>query len=176
MPVLFDTNFLVPLLDPATKVDPSLKAKLLYLVEQISEAGDRIIIPTPALSELLIGAGAAMGEYINILNGSRCFRIAPFDQRAAIELAAWHSSAISAGDKRDGSTEPWQKVNFDKQIVAIAKVEGVGVIYSHDTDIYRHAAKIGIKVLTLADLVEPPMTAQIELELDPRFPGTSDGE
>ena len=48
----------------------------------------------------------------------------PFGTRAAVEAAAAHREAMLAGDKREGSSASWAKVKFDRQIVAIAKVEG----------------------------------------------------
>ncbi len=48
-------------------------------------------------------AGDAGPAYLKLLNGSRCFRIESFDERAAIELAAMTHDAIAAGDLRAGS-------------------------------------------------------------------------
>ena len=55
--------------------------------DQLSSAGEKIVIPTPALSEALVFSGAAMTDYLQVLNEQRCFRIAAFDQKAAIEAA-----------------------------------------------------------------------------------------
>jgi predicted nucleic acid-binding protein len=58
--------------------------------------------------------------------------VVPFDTRAAIELAVMTRNAIDQGDKRGGVDAPWNKVKFDRQIVAIAKVAGATTIYSDD--------------------------------------------
>ena len=66
-------------------------------------------------------------------------------------------SAIDKGDKRGetpGST--WAKVNFDRQIIAIAKSNGATAIYSEDEDIRRHARAANIPVMTVAELPLPP--------------------
>ncbi|GLR85843.1 hypothetical protein GCM10007857_25540 [Bradyrhizobium iriomotense] len=112
-------------------------------------------MPTPALSEVLIGAGDAAPSYLDILNKSARFKIAPFGSRAAVEAAARHREAIQAGDKREGSAG-WAKVKFDRQIIAIAKVEGAERIYSEDSDVIRLGKAEGFQVYRLEDLEEPP--------------------
>jgi hypothetical protein len=73
--------------------------------------------------KILVRAGDAGPEYLDILNKSASFRIVPFDQRAAVEVAAALREAIDAGYKKGGTQSPWAKVKFDRQIVAIAKLQ-----------------------------------------------------
>jgi hypothetical protein len=47
-------------------------------------------------------------------------------------------------------------VKFDRQIVAIAKVEGAERIYSNDGDIQRYGKADGLQVIRLEDLESPP--------------------
>ena len=47
-------------------------------------------------------------------------------------------------------------MKFDRQIVAIAKVEGAERIYSNDGDIARYAKAEGLEVIRLQDLPDPP--------------------
>ena len=61
------------------------------------------------------------------------------------------------GDKKEGSLN-WSKVKFDRQIVAIARVEGAELIYSNDNDIKRLGASDGIEVIMLDALELPPAT------------------
>lgn len=122
-------------------------------------------MPTPALSEVLIGAGDAAALYLDIINRSARFKIVPFGARAAVEAAAAHRDALRADDKREGSDSSWTKVKFDRQIVAIAKVEGADIIYSTDVDIARFAARNDLEVVTLEQLPFPPETLQGELSL-----------
>ena len=44
-----------------------------------------------------------MADYLDALTGKVCFRVAPFDERAAVELAAMTKDALSAGDLRAGT-------------------------------------------------------------------------
>jgi predicted nucleic acid-binding protein len=150
MPVVFDTSFLVPLLDPQIK-GQAIDERIIYLLQTLDNGRIKIIIPTPALSEVLIGAGNAAPQYLEILNRSSRFRIVPFGTRTAVEAAAAHREAIRSGDKKEGASD-WQKVKFDRQIIAIARVENADRIYSNDRDIERFGRTINIAVWKLDDL------------------------
>lgn len=134
--VVFDASFLIPLLDPQVKGTGDVDARLSYLIKTLEAQNEKIVVPTPALSEVLIGAGDAAPQYLEILNKSSRFRIGVFGERAAVEAAARHRESMKQGDKKEGSTS-WAKVKFDRQIVAIAAVEGASRIYSNDDDIKR---------------------------------------
>lgn len=168
MLVVFDASFLVPLLDPTVQ-GGTVDARIRHLMKTLEAAKTQIIVPTPALSEVLIGAGDAAPQYLEILNKSARFKIAPFGERAAVEAAASHCEAIIAGNKKEGAAS-WSKVKFDRQIVAIAKVEGAGRIYSNDADIVRLGARDGIEVITLEQLPLSPEDRQGVLDLVPTDP------
>jgi len=107
-----------------------------HLVTHLEQNRTKIIIPTPALSEILVRAGAAGPEYLAQINSQSVFRIVAFDERDAVEVAAMTRKAIdSSGDKRGGVDGTWNKIKYDRQIVAIAKVEGVTALYSDDLGI-----------------------------------------
>lgn len=157
-----------PPLDPATgKPVENAEARIANLIETLGEERTQIVIPTPALSELLVGAGAGASELVSRLTRSATFRIAPFDTRAAIELAEITRTAIGSGDKRGGVDAPWNKIKFDRQIVAIAKVAGASAIYSDDRDLRTFAEQQGIVVVALADLPVPSAARQTELPFYP---------
>jgi hypothetical protein len=130
--------------------------RVANLVNEITQSNERIILPTPVLSEILVRAGAAGPRYLQEVTKSIRFKVAPFDTRAAIEVAAMLRKAFGKKDKKDGSRGTWAKVNFDRQIVAISKVEGSHTIYSDDTDLGKFARKAGLKVVTLRELDVPP--------------------
>jgi len=153
--VVFDTSFLIKLLDPKVKGKGDVDARLAYLIVQLDKRGDDIVVPTPALSEVLIGAGDAASTYLDIIHKTARIRIAPFGERAAVEAAARHRAAISAGNKKEG-TANWAKVKYDRQIVAIANVERADGIYGEDSDVMRLGIAQGLKVLRLVDLDDPP--------------------
>jgi predicted nucleic acid-binding protein len=173
--VVFDATTLLYLLDPEAKAPTDsetgepvsrVKDQIRYLVGELEKRKETIIVPTPALSELLVRADEAGPAYLEILNRHAAFKIVDFDQRAAVEVAAATREALAAGDKRGGSDSPWAKIKFDRQIIAIARVEGASTIYSDDGDIVRFAKDFGIAVIRVCDLRIPPEDAQQSLPLD----------
>ena len=88
---------------------------------------------------------------------SSVFRIAPFDNLAAIEVSLMTRKAMGNGKKRGAANTDctWAKVKYDRQIIAIAKVHGATTIYSDDSDIHAHAEVEGLKVVRLVDIPIP---------------------
>jgi hypothetical protein len=126
----------------------------------LSEKGEKVLIPDPSLSEFLVTAvfaGASIQDYLRIIQGAQHFITKPFGVRAAVEVAERLATAIKAGDKREGEkAEPWQKLKYDRQIVAISLVEGATAIYSTDIDVHKQATRWGIPPIHPADLPVPP--------------------
>jgi hypothetical protein len=54
MPVVFDASFIIPLLDPQVKGGGNIDVRLEFLVQTLDKSKTKIIIPTPALCEVLI--------------------------------------------------------------------------------------------------------------------------
>ena len=165
--VVFDNSIfcltLHPDAKPRSSVDP-VQDRIQHLLETLRDNGEVAIIPAPALSEFLVFAGKSAPEYLLKIRESSFLRIEPFDERAAIELADREISAREKGNKRgSATTSDWQKVKFDRQIVAVALVHKASAIYSDDPDIVTHGKDCGLKVLSLADLPLPP-SRQITIE------------
>ncbi|MCY4214120.1 MAG: PIN domain-containing protein [Gammaproteobacteria bacterium] len=157
-----------PPLDPATGTvvtDP--KARIDFLISNLESRRETIVIPTPALSEVLVHAGKAGPEYLKILSSTRCFRVEAFDQRAAVELATMTYDAISVGDLRAGTNATRAKLKFDRQIIAIARIQGQTAIYSDDGDVAKLAKPLDIKVIPVHDLPLPPTDPQAEFAFPP---------
>lgn len=162
MVAAFDNNVLCLLLHPDADVpsDPSTgkpvsraKDRMSYLVEQFREAGSRILIPTPVLAEFLTFAAP---DYLAVINSSSHFEIAPFDQRAAIEVARAIQKAKAGPGKKLGIDAKWQKIKVDWQIAAIAKIGGAGTLYTTDSDLRTIAAEFKVNAVHVADLPLPP--------------------
>lgn len=173
---VFDASFLIYLFDtdanpphdPGTgKLVTHFKERIEYFIKTLEQSGDKVVIPTPALSEYLVRAEEAGVERLHYLQNKAVFQIADFDSLAAVELATLNREAIKKGDKMGGVVEPWQKVKLDRQIVAIAKVAGESVIYSGDPKLHAFAKEAGLQPFSLHDLELPPEDAQQKLELEP---------
>ena len=174
MPVLFDTNILLLLLQPDAKppLDPQTGLPLEhaadridYLVRSLTKRRVEVLIPAPVLTEVLCNAKAATTQYIEQLQLSP-FRIAAFDTRAAIEcsqLLVHHhrTKKITKGQTALGGRG---KINLDRQIVAISVVNRVELIYSDDEDVFKEAGRVGIKVSRSVDLVRNPGNLQSRLD------------
>lgn len=93
--VVIDATMLLLLLRPGTKpptdgegvpVD-KCKERIEFLIQKLQKAKEKIIIPTPALSEALVRAGTeASLQIVEYINKFAVFRIEPFDTRAAIAI------------------------------------------------------------------------------------------
>lgn len=178
--VVFDSSILLLVLDPKARppVDPDTGKpidraadRIEYLIDTLNNDQQKIIIPTPVLSEVLVNAGDAMQKYIQIINNQSVFRIASFDQKAAIEAALAHKDAMDRGGLRIDTASPdatKTKIKFDRQIVAIAKAEGAEAVYSDDDDVIGYAQRSGIKAYRTIDLDLPPEDPQHRMNFDDR--------
>jgi predicted nucleic acid-binding protein len=170
--VVIDATTLLLMLRPGTPVPngpnglpiDQPKERIEHLVQRLNNAKIKIIIPTPALGEALVRAGAAASQQIvEHLQRYSVFSIEAFDTRASVEVAAMSREALVKGNKRGGSDATWAKVKYDRQIVAIAKVHGATTIYSDDGDIATLGKRAKIEVVSLAELPLPPQKAQLDL-------------
>lgn len=159
--ICLDSTFLGLLLHPTAKPpdDPvtgqpieRLEDRLDYLEERWADDNEKIIIPTPVLSEFLVLAGQDDGaKYLDDIHASSHFVIVPFDEKSAVELAAICITERAATSNRvikrteDGETKA--KMKFDRQIVAIAIANGATAIYSDDKGVATFAERNGLQVI-----------------------------
>jgi hypothetical protein len=126
--VAFDASIIIyviddqanPPIDPATgKAVDRCRERVTHLLEFLQQQNAKIVIPTPTFAEVLVRAAKGGPEFLRIFASSRHFRLAAFDERAAVELAARQAERIVAGGRAPGKTRA--KAKFDDQIVAILK-------------------------------------------------------
>jgi len=150
--------------DPATgKPVERAHERFSFLEKEVQRRRDTIVIPTPALAEILVKVEDEAGAILERLNRSSFFKIASFDQRAAVEVAAMTRDAIRAGDKRAGLQSPYQKIKVDRQIVAIGRSLGVLTIYSDDSDVFAIAAVAKLPVVRTWEMQLPPEDPQQDM-------------
>jgi len=86
--LLFDNNFLTYLLNQNSRPpahsetgDPveHAKARVEYLIQCLEKSKERVLIPTPALAEVLVFAGDALEEWMNIINTTSVLEVVDFD-------------------------------------------------------------------------------------------------
>ena len=73
--VVFDASFLMALFDKKIKGIEGIDLRLDYLIQTLETSKTKIIIPTPALSEVLVGAGDAAPKYLELITNQLALRL-----------------------------------------------------------------------------------------------------
>ena len=173
MKVCLDATALMCLLDTRTNefhapdgsVVGHMQRRMDHLVATIDRAKGSVIVPTPALAELLVGAGAQRAAMLRALESGKAMRIEPFGKMVAVHCASLDTQAISDGDKKDGVRSSWQKVKVDRQIVAIAQIARCERIVTGDPDVEKIAGRAAIETTFVWQLELPPEDTQFDLRL-----------
>lgn len=147
--------------EPVTQVPE----RMALFLEDIAKAHGRLVIPAPAMAEVLVIAGNGGDDLISFIDGNSFIRVEPFDAKAAVEAAAMTRRALHDGGFKGGSTKSRACVKVDRQVVAIAKSIGAVKVFSNDKDVAAIAAACGLEVVHVADLrvpEKPPLLAIAE--------------
>lgn len=166
-----DTSFLLYLFAPPGAVGVPLddnkvpvtfpKERVAALLDELEKVGAKIIVGTPALSELMIRSGVeAAQSWVTIMRKSAVFKIVAFDEKSAVEVAMMAGHAVQGENRKGASDGTYAKLKYDRQIVAIARTEGAAVFYSDDHRQRNLATKLGMTVRGLADCIVPDAAAQ----------------
>lgn len=139
------------------------RARLEYLLDTVSAAGGKLIVPTPAFAEFLVGVDEAAAAWINTLDRKPAIFVAPFDRRAAFECSLLDKAAIGKGDKKGGRKDAWQRIKIDRQIVAVARVNQASLIVTNDAGLRASATIAGITALRIDELELPDSARQQSL-------------
>ena len=161
--VAFDSTILSLLLFPDAELQQGEQGKLVEharervmgLVRELEAAKEQVLVPAPALCEVLVTEGVDVQDVLTTLRSSSFIRIGDFDERAAMELAMRLRAAIKAGDPREGMQITKSAMKFDRQIVAIALVNGARVLYSDDAGVEKFASSCELAIKRVADLPVP---------------------
>ncbi|HWB85308.1 MAG TPA: hypothetical protein VG675_14290 [Bryobacteraceae bacterium] len=166
MKVAIDASVLIFIFNPKAPASVDRASERVSgLVETLSRKKAKIIIPTPALAEIMM-AGRAISEYIEGVRQFSCFQVRAFDERAAIELAARLGNHQKKNRRRFKKVAAWNKIKFDRQIVAVAKSQGAQAVYSDDIHVRKFALECGMDAHKLGDLPIPPKQERLRFEKD----------
>jgi hypothetical protein len=159
--VIFDATMLMLLIRPESgcPIDSRtgepinhVSERIAYFVEQQEKTKTRIGMPTPALSEVLVRAGDHAVQIIEKIKEFSVFEILSFDELCAIEVALMTKKSLDSGDKKAGSAEIWNKIKYDRQIIAIARVRQASAIYTDDAGLRNTAGRVDLELsLNLGD-------------------------
>ncbi len=165
---VLDANALVLWANLST--EPRILARLDHLLDTIAKAGGRIVLPTPAVSELLVRTNEGTSAWLTALQRRSTVSVAPFDLRAAAECAFIHRLAEKSGGKRQGTRngEHYQKIKVDRQIAAIAKVSNAELLVTDDANLTAVCAFIGLATSRVSQLELPASAAQMTIDIVPQ--------
>lgn len=167
--IAFDSSVFMLVIDPEAKgpIDIATGApvanaskRIEYLMREIKSQNQKIIIPTPVLSEVLVYFEEPQEKYTDILRQG-IFKISPFETKAAIEAAEAMRSALRRGGIRADSANldaNRTKIKFDRQIVAIAKVQEATAIYTDDEHMRKLATDANLTARRTADIILPRLS------------------
>jgi hypothetical protein len=161
--VAFDNTILSLLIFPDAELQQGsdgqkveyARERVLGLVQDLEDSREQVVVPAPALCELLVTEGVDVQDVLTTLRSSSFIRIESFDERAAVELAMRLREARKRGDQREGLAITKNAMKFDRQIVAIALVSNASVLYSDDDGVATFALGCGLAVKRVANLPVP---------------------
>ncbi|MCQ8240559.1 type II toxin-antitoxin system VapC family toxin [Rhizosaccharibacter radicis] len=158
--VLLDTSFLSALVDEHAPARPrpeglsgTVKQRLDFLWLSLEKAQSEIIIPAPALAEVLCRRDIENTNVLEVLGSSHRIRITSFDERVAVEFGEMFRERRG---RQPPSTGGKVKFKFDLMILAMARIEGASVIYTDDDDLRAKSIATGIHAEGFWQLDLPP--------------------
>ncbi|WP_447928061.1 hypothetical protein [Vreelandella sp. EE27] len=137
------------------------------LLDLMNTKADRILIPTPALSEILVRVEdhELHREYLSVINSMACFDLINFDAISAINCAQLVNN--SELKQLKGVDDPKKKVSFDRQIIAMTQAYGGDELWTHDKKMLAKAEAVGIVVKSLADVASNMSQMELPEESSP---------
>lgn len=180
--ISIDTNILIapfakddqiPPCVKSGKVEPYSSERTRHFLKECEKQKTRILLPTPVIAEFLVCSNDCNEELKQLLTLSSMLNPVSFDQRAAYEHAIITREALStANGKTMGIPGSWQKIKFDRQIVAISKSLGAEELYCADKGLAKHAETCGLTVKSFSDMEIPPDILAPEFDFNDLGPDT----
>lgn len=173
MTAAFDNTFLTLMLDRSSFVRPDPNTgiptkyaheKLMSLIDRLSKDRETLIIPAPAIAEVMCRVRPAE-LVISELNRYSCIEPYPFDQKCAVTLSdmmCGQSGRLKEINERHRIGK--QRIKVDLQIVAVAVTYGADVLYTDDDGQTAFAELFGLNVMHTWNLQISPERAQIHMD------------
>src|SRR3954462_516812 len=159
-PIAIDATTLSVMLNPKSRLPVDYaRERITGFIARAEKERRRLIIPAPAVAELLTAIGPTSADYIRVINRKAVFEVRAFDEVAAVELAFLNRDVFASLDKKN-KLERWQKIKVDRQIIAIARVADCEQILTEDEALGNRARLCEIEPLRVADLPIPETAKQ----------------
>ena len=159
--IVVDTNFLILLFDPDALPHVHRGGdRVRHLVEKLTKTRETIMIPAPALAELVVGRVDRVEEIVVAIRGYSAFEVQPFDEVIAIETGLLIQRWLDKIPTQE-RPETWRvPMKYDAQIAATAVVRNARAICTDDQryDLWLEGTRI--EVFRLIDLDTPPESPQ----------------
>ncbi|MGG2139933.1 type II toxin-antitoxin system VapC family toxin [Symbiopectobacterium sp. RP] len=177
--IIVDTNILICLMEknsPSTnllgddgfsKIE-NLELRSRALLEHIERQGGTIAIPAPVLAEYLLGIDGERNKHAHVerISSMNCFEIIPFEELAAVECSLLPSiQEFKQFSKQINSNQTANKIRFDRQIISIAKANGITEIWSSDGEVIKKGKEAGIDVKSISEIQPISLSDQFPLNL-----------
>ncbi|GAK50693.1 PilT protein domain protein [Candidatus Moduliflexus flocculans] len=156
--VCFDTQVIIwGVKQEATPGQESMIEKSKYLIQKCTEDGDRIIIPSIVVAELLMPMETRLHQTFTSLM-QRKFIIPTFDLKAASHFAkVWQQKKDIRKELMDNRVATRAELKADSMIIATAISNEVSCIYSQDVPLKSMATSF----IEVKDVPEIPVDSQL---------------
>lgn len=144
-------------------------------IEYLSTKNVKLVLPTPIITEILVPVDNASDRKKFLNAAYKLFRIAPFDDYAAMVAGEIWNSNKNWKQYYDVDGDGLRnKFKYDLMIVAIAKVQKVSVLYSHDEGLRNVANANGVRAIDIPDAKPQGKQGELVFSDDGLPPETAD--
>lgn len=164
--IVVDTNFLVLMIDPASTQNQNQRAeRVRYFIRETSKSSEVIVIPAPALTELVAGRARRVEEIVETIRGFRVMEIQAFDTVIAIETGE-RIAGVQARIPEDQRLPGWKvAMKYDAMVASTALVRGARAIVTTDEGFGKYLEGTPVSILHIDDLPLPPEDPQGRMEV-----------
>ena len=178
--IAFDSSFLIAMAEPNVPLGAAsgslapeeARERFSRLLKELDKSRTQIVLPTPVLAEVLVRRSDQMARLLQAVQRSSRLLIAEFGPAAAAEAA--DMIRLHLPDRKGRLAHLSRHgVKFDLQILAIAKVQRCGTIYTTDSGLAELARRSKILPISMAQL---PSADEPQKSLALPYPPAKSGE